>query len=229
MLHNPVSDTIHHYLMLNEVMNNLLRGFMTTRIHKQIEFIGDYSKLKSMGFEFQKLFAGNYMQWSFETDKDVSYTRIWKKGAEVTVDDLGIYAGFFFDEIFRLKALKLPLVIDNTGAVRYVMDTVTKEVFFDEESISQVGEQTTKNLKAFIALEAAFPTPDEIKSSPRSSHAYTSWIAKQAALGEAAGLSKEIPVNPNRKDGLIDPKNLVTINLLHDLGWARTRETTVKL
>ena len=51
---------------------------------KQIGFTGDYAQLKNMGFEFQKLYAGNYMQWHHEK-ADV---RIWKKGADVTISKI---------------------------------------------------------------------------------------------------------------------------------------------
>jgi len=66
--------------------------------HKYIKFVGDYSKLKSMGYEFQKLFAGNYMQWCKRSDgKFSSSTRIFKKGAEVCLDRLTNYEGSFFE------------------------------------------------------------------------------------------------------------------------------------
>ena len=48
---------------------------------KTIGFTGDYSQLKNMGFVFQKLYAGNYMQWHH----DESDIRIWKKGADLTI------------------------------------------------------------------------------------------------------------------------------------------------
>lgn len=50
-----------------------------------VKFLGDYSKLKSMGFTFQKLYANNYMQWS----KDGF--RIWKKGGDITHDDYNLF------------------------------------------------------------------------------------------------------------------------------------------
>jgi len=50
-----------------------------------VKFTGDYSKLKSMGFTFQKLFAGNYMQW------EKNGFRIWKKGAELEHNDYNLF------------------------------------------------------------------------------------------------------------------------------------------
>jgi hypothetical protein len=50
-----------------------------------VKFLGDYSKLKSMGFTFQKLFAGNYMQWSRDG------FRVWKKGSDITHDRVNLF------------------------------------------------------------------------------------------------------------------------------------------
>jgi len=50
-----------------------------------VKFTGDYSKLKGMGFTFQKLFAGNYMQW----EKDGF--RVWKKGAELEHNEFNLF------------------------------------------------------------------------------------------------------------------------------------------
>ena len=67
-------------------------------IHKIIKFTGDYSKLKPMGYEFQKLFAGNYMQWCKRSGGEWSpTTRIFKKGADVCMDHLTNFEGPFFE------------------------------------------------------------------------------------------------------------------------------------
>jgi len=71
---------------------------------KQIGFTGDYAQLKSMGFEFQKLYAGNYMQWHHE-ESDV---RIWKKGADVTISQISGMEGQLLqmmldDTVFPIK------------------------------------------------------------------------------------------------------------------------------
>lgn len=50
-----------------------------------VKFTGDYKKLKSMGFEFQKLYASNYMQWC------KNHFRVWKKGSDITHDDYDLY------------------------------------------------------------------------------------------------------------------------------------------
>ena len=50
-----------------------------------VKFNGEFSKLKGLGFEFQKLFASNYMQWHKEG------FRVWKKGSDITHDDFDLY------------------------------------------------------------------------------------------------------------------------------------------
>lgn len=70
---------------------------MSIQTYKYIRFLGDYSKLKSMGFAFQKLYASNYMQWCKGT------TRVWKKGQEVTHDRLTNFEGAFFELYLQCK------------------------------------------------------------------------------------------------------------------------------
>lgn len=50
-----------------------------------VKFTGDYSKLKDMGYGFQKLYASNYMQW------EKNGFRIWKKGHDITHDEYNLY------------------------------------------------------------------------------------------------------------------------------------------
>lgn len=50
----------------------------------KLEFIGPFAELKTLGFEFQRLYAANYMQWGH----DASDIRVWKKGREVTCNQL---------------------------------------------------------------------------------------------------------------------------------------------
>lgn len=68
-----------------------------------IRFTGDYSKLKSMGYGFQKLYAANYMQWC---NGD---TRVWKKGAEVTLDTLTNFEGPFFELLMLHLDNRIPI------------------------------------------------------------------------------------------------------------------------
>lgn len=107
-------------------------------IHKYIKFTGDYSKLKSMGYEFQKLFANDYMQWSKASDGEYSpTTRIWKKGAEVTMDRLTNYEGVFFELYMEYKTngKELPWHTSNFfrkhTTLRVITNNVDYTVSFD--------------------------------------------------------------------------------------------------
>lgn len=50
-----------------------------------LKFTGNYNKLQEMGYEFQKLYASNYMQWH----KDG--LRIFKRGADITHGNINLY------------------------------------------------------------------------------------------------------------------------------------------
>lgn len=49
-----------------------------------LAFHGDYSALKGMGFTFQKLYAGNYMQWELETQQHLSSVRLNNSATNAT-------------------------------------------------------------------------------------------------------------------------------------------------
>lgn len=53
--------------------------------YKYVKFTGDYSKLKGMGYTFQKLFSGNFMTW------EKNGLAIWKRGATVKSLDFDLY------------------------------------------------------------------------------------------------------------------------------------------
>ena len=74
-----------------------------------VKFTGDYSKLKSMGFEFQKLFANNYMQWCR------NHFRVWKKGGDITHDEFQLF------KMVRFLRTK-PIINERTfnGVKRFV-------------------------------------------------------------------------------------------------------------
>ena len=100
-------------------------------IYKYIKFIGDYSKLKTMGYEFQKLFANDYMQWSKRSDGEYSpTTRIWKKGAEVTMDRLTNYEGSFFELYmdYKQRGEELPWHTSNFFRKHTTLRVITNNV-----------------------------------------------------------------------------------------------------
>jgi len=111
---------------------------MTT--HKFIKFTGDYSKLKSMGYEFQALYASNYMQWSKASDGEWSpTTRVWKKGTEVTMDALTNYEGAFFELYmdYKNRGEEIPWHTSNflgkSTYLRVITHRATRTVSFDYE------------------------------------------------------------------------------------------------
>jgi hypothetical protein len=96
-----------------------------------LKFTGNAKDLKSMGFDFAKLFADNRMQWSIEDLKHIHYTRIWKAGSRITLDALVNYEGRFFESFFDREKEGLPLDIQTLGNstyIRFVKNTETLEV-----------------------------------------------------------------------------------------------------
>jgi len=58
-----------------------------------LKFIGPYKALKGDGFQFQRLYARNYMQWCKTVGPEPNNIRIWKKGNDVEFDDLFHHSG----------------------------------------------------------------------------------------------------------------------------------------
>lgn len=66
-----------------------------------VKFTGDYSKLKKMGFTFQRLYASNYMQWENHG------IRVWKRGGDVTLDNFDLY------DVLRFIRREKPLIVKD--------------------------------------------------------------------------------------------------------------------
>jgi hypothetical protein len=111
---------------------------------KLIRFTGDYSKLKNMGFVFQKLYASNYMQWSHE-DAGI---RIWKAGKDLTISRVGSMEG----QLLQLLIDRVPLyargdVDDPNTPVFMYSNRLTNELTFDDtEMVEQ--RKALYNLKS---------------------------------------------------------------------------------
>ena len=74
----------------------------------KIDFTGEYSGLKKLGFTFQRLFAANYMSWGHEE----SELRVWKRGADVTASTYppGLIAQVL---VFLEHGIELPTILGN--------------------------------------------------------------------------------------------------------------------
>ena len=83
--------------------------------HKYIKFTGDYAKLKSMGYVFQKLYASNYMQWCHE-DTGI---RVWKRGSDVSIGCVINHTGVFLEALLNggIKIRDKPLYGKSYGVV----------------------------------------------------------------------------------------------------------------
>ena len=137
---------------------------MTT--HKFIKFTGDYSKLKSMGYEFQALYASNYMQWSKASDGEWSpTTRVWKKGTEVTMDALTNYEGTFFELYmdYKNRGEELPWhtcnYLGKSTYLRVITNNTDHSVTFDYDTYVK---QEKANHRAWDRAEKAGIPTDEI-------------------------------------------------------------------
>lgn len=96
----------------------------------KLEFLGRYSELKAHGYKFQKLYAANYMQWSYG---DFNHRiRIWKKGNSVELDNsLGlnreiaqVICGPDFESYFQPALPGLP----GEGYYVFLLDLQEKRV-----------------------------------------------------------------------------------------------------
>ena len=107
---------------------------------KTIAFTGDYSQLKNMGFVFQKLYASNYMQWHHEA----SDIRIWKKGADLTINQIDGMEGQLLKMLLDNQVFQVHKF--NCGnSIRMFKNRVTNELthngdaYYDEIDKGVVG------------------------------------------------------------------------------------------
>lgn len=117
-----------------------------------IKFIGKYTDLKLQGFVFQKLYADNYMQW--ERDG----VRVWKYGAEVTIDDVKGYEGDFLKLALGIRD-KTITPVRTDGCLVVVRHTEKHKLEGSKESLDK--HLADENLSWKWWLEREEPTvPD---------------------------------------------------------------------
>ena len=122
------------------------------RTVKTIDFHGDYSKLKSMGFYFQKLFASNYMQWRNEKAK----VRVWKKNHDLEIDNFDMYGGTLLEMIIANTKFTIN---DKYGFRRIVLfvNELTGEISLDRTEFSKQEIKAINDYNADPDSEYVYP------------------------------------------------------------------------
>jgi hypothetical protein len=96
-----------------------------------VKFTGEYCQLKTLGYSFQHLYAGNYQQWN---KKDLS---VWRKGEDVTHDKFGHRFPAILSQLLNADINNLPFKRCNyyrdTYWVRIYIHKETYECTFDPE------------------------------------------------------------------------------------------------
>lgn len=110
-----------------------------------VAFTGEYDQLKSMGFEFQKLYANNYQQWNLED------LRVWKKGAELTFDRDPNRFAMILDFLMTVGFENIPYqdstIFDDYSYCKLYMNTITHECTTDEEPHFQEMKRIAQAMK----------------------------------------------------------------------------------
>lgn len=130
---------------------------MKVTTHKYIRFTGKYSKLKSMGYEFQKLFAGNYMQWGHD---ELGF-RVWKRGAELTIDRFTNHEGALLEYLINSRRDNVTLLVKQ-----YSRSARSYITFYINQ---QSGEVTTDD-SGWLEEFRRFAKSDDIMNDPTLTH-----------------------------------------------------------
>jgi len=113
-----------------------------------VKFTGEYSKLKGMGYVFQKLYAGNYMQWCNNG------FRVWKRGSDITHDDVDLYKLVKFLE-------SAPVVRERNGGIAFFK--FYRDGALDEYDYCGMTEENVSRYRKFMT---AFSSDDYDESNP---------------------------------------------------------------
>lgn len=107
----------------------------------KIEFIGDFKKLKSMGYRYQKLFAHNYICYH----KNELW--IWKKGNEVEITDFNTRSSKLFEYLVLNNFIinnKFNIVVFNNSTFKMEEYDKTKH-----EDVHQFEKLTEEEMNQF--------------------------------------------------------------------------------
>lgn len=130
-----------------------------------VKFTGDFSELKKLGYSFQKLYAANYQQWNKDN------IRVWKKGQEVTHDDLGNQFPAVLNMLLKMGIENLPYekcrYYPDTSWLRLYIHKGTYECTSDpfnyRECRKQIWESIDK-IKEDKGIEPKTQLPEQVWS-----------------------------------------------------------------
>ena len=90
---------------------------------KGIKFTGPYPVLRSMGFEFARLYASNYMSWGYHD------LRIWKRGNDMTIGPVSGMEGQLLQ--MMIDQTPTPVYLYGDTAILYY-HKITNELTSDD-------------------------------------------------------------------------------------------------
>jgi hypothetical protein len=114
--------------------------------HSIIKFTGEYKELKSMGYEFQKMYAGNYRQWRHQE----AQIGIWQRGADIEHDRIRSF-GYILQMI--IDGVELKVRPRSTHVVLYENQITTQ--LTTDSSVYNVG---AKSLDGTTGKDLWLPT-----------------------------------------------------------------------
>lgn len=96
-----------------------------------VKFTGDFAQLKDLGYSFQKLYAANYQQWNKDD------LRVWKKGQDVTHDELGDRFPAVLNLLLKMGIANLPF-----ETCRYFSDTSWLRLYIHKDTYECTPDST---------------------------------------------------------------------------------------
>ncbi len=104
-----------------------------------LKFTGEYKQLKTMGYEFQKLFAGNYMQWH------KNGLRIFKRGSDITHGNIDLY-----------KLVKFMRGCESPAHVQVSTNHISFFKVYNKDNSYEYLSMTEENRQKYIKINEAW-------------------------------------------------------------------------
>lgn len=140
---------------------------MTVKTFRNIKFLGEYKKLGAMGFAFQKMYGGNYLQWSKGGRFDT--ISVYKRGADVVINGTltnrgGNFYKMILDNKFTINDFPLAGDCKVGGKYFYLYHhEATGDMFIDSSKWDEACVKTKAIMFADVDLEAKFKEKPELK------------------------------------------------------------------